>query len=232
MLIEEAQWFARQIQMLDGRSIFPMLNVGSSTEKFRTVDQHFIDECIFKPARDRNYAVTHMDIESGQGVDIVGDLCNPALFDELSTRGFNSIFCSNILEHVVDRQQICQTLQSILPFGGYIFVSCPYRYPFHPDPIDTMFRPDIDELYRLFPETSIIEGEIIRGKTLLGYHSHDPAIIFKTVLRIFTPFYKPWNWLKVLGHSPWLFRHCYQTCLVLRKCRERSFSKNAPGQAT
>lgn len=50
MLIEEAQWFGRIIGLIGADVIYPMLNVGSSTEEFRKVDQPYIDEYLFKPS--------------------------------------------------------------------------------------------------------------------------------------------------------------------------------------
>ena len=36
----------------------------------------------------------------------------------------------------------------LLPIGGLIFVTVPLSYPYHRDPIDTMFRPSLAELGR------------------------------------------------------------------------------------
>ena len=49
MLIQEAQWFAEQLALMEPAQVFPICNVGSSTEGFRTQDQPWIDELIFAP---------------------------------------------------------------------------------------------------------------------------------------------------------------------------------------
>ena len=54
MLIEEAKWFGLKIESLDDSIVFPMLNVGSSTDRFRKIKQPWIDEYIFKPIREKN----------------------------------------------------------------------------------------------------------------------------------------------------------------------------------
>jgi len=37
-----------------------------------------------------------------------------------------------------------------LPADGYLVVSVPHSYPFHADPIDTLFRPAPDEVVTMF----------------------------------------------------------------------------------
>src|SRR2546423_6135898 len=117
---------------------------------FRTQEQPWIDELIFAPARAAGRTVLHLDAKSDEGVDIVADLSDRHAISGLAARGFRSILCSNLLEHVVDRAQIARTLLEILPQGGYLLVSGPYRYPRHSDPFDSMFRPTPSELANVF----------------------------------------------------------------------------------
>lgn len=80
MLFDEARWFGQRIAEMEPGDIFPMLNVGSSTEEFRTKKQPWIDQFIFKPIREKGYKVVHTDIKKDVGVDLVGDLTDPPLF--------------------------------------------------------------------------------------------------------------------------------------------------------
>src|SRR5205085_4736707 len=57
--------------------------------------------------------------------------------------------------HVTDRQIVCAAIWSLLPPGGFLILTVPYRFPYHEDPIDTMFRPSVEELAQLFPGTAI-----------------------------------------------------------------------------
>lgn len=127
------------------------------------------------------------------------------------------MFCSNLLEHVLNREEICQTLLSIIPEGGYIFVSCPYRYPYHEDPIDTMFRPGIEELAALFPGAHLVYGEIVTGDSEWSSLMRNPMKLVKTFVRLLMPFYKPKRWLEVASRVPWFFKRFQVTYLVLRK---------------
>ncbi len=194
-----------------------MLNIGSSTDRFRTVDQGWIDEYIFKPIRESGYKVVHMDRKKASGVDVVGDLYDRDFRKELSRMRFKSIFCSNLLEHIKNREEIVEILTALIPEGGYIFTSCPYKYPYHADPIDTGFRPDVKELSSLFPEPHACSGEIITCGTYWDYITLNPRKFIKTIVRLCVPFYKPMVWYSHVRHIPWLFKNFQATCLITCK---------------
>ncbi len=220
MLIQEAKWFGQNIYSLDYNNIFPMLNVGSSTATFREIEQPYIDKYIFKPAREGMQKVCHFDIKDAPGVDIVGDLSDSKFLQKLNIQKFNSVFCSNLLEHVVNRKETCRIISSIIPVGGFVFVSCPYKYPWHADPIDTMFRPNVDELAACFSNTDIICGEVITGPTYFDCITCNLQILTKAIIRIFMPFYRPRGWVTAVHKIPWLFRNYQITLLVLQKKSE------------
>jgi hypothetical protein len=226
MLEGEARWFGEKLAALDPAVVYPMLNVGSSTEVFRTVGQPWIDQFIFKPARVAGCQVFHVDMKEAPGVDLVGDLTDRVFLRRLERQtNCKSVFCSNLLEHVPDQGTVARALTMLLPPGGYLFVSCPYRYPYHPDPIDTRFRPTIDELAGLFPDTRLVEGEVVVGETYLAQLARSPRILAKTLIRLLLPFYKPRAWLNTWRHLRWLFRPFQATCVVLAKA-----SDAAPGE--
>jgi hypothetical protein len=217
VLIEEAKWFGARISELGAANICPMLNIGSSTETFRTHDQPWIDRHIFKPIRDAGGRVVHIDIKDAPGVDLVGDLADPVIARRIAEIGIKSTFCSNLLEHVIDRDAMCRAIDAVVPPGGYIFLSCPYRYPLHLDPIDTMFRPDVQALAALFPGTEFVRGDVVVDATYLDYVGRSPASIAKRLVRLMVPAYKPKQWYTSLHHLPWAFRRFEASCAVLRK---------------
>lgn len=201
-LIAEAKWFGQKIQQMDGEEIFPMLNIGSSTDRFRTVVQGWIDEYIFKPIREKGLQVVHMDRKKAFGVDVVGDLNDRGFLRKLSTMRFQSVFCSNLFEHIRNREEIAEILTSLIPEGGTIFISSPHRYPFHADPIGTGFRPDVNELVALFPDTRILSGEVVTCGNYWDYITKSPIKFLKTVARLCVPFYKPMVWYSHVRHIP------------------------------
>src|SRR2546428_10218391 len=103
----EAAWLAAHLAELPAQDLFPMLNIGSSTAHFRMVRQPWIDALVFAPLRAQGHVVKHLDMKSGEGIDLVGDLMAPTLAESLRSFGFRSVVCSNVLEHVTDRATLC-----------------------------------------------------------------------------------------------------------------------------
>ena len=232
MLIPEARWYGQQIKKREA-GLFPMLNLGSQTLTFRTQIQPWLDRYLFAPARCKGYRVVHSDLQAAEGVDLVGDLTDPAFRERLIQSQFRSVLCSNLLEHVRQPEVIAATVAQIVPPGGYLLVSAPFHFPYHPDPIDTMFRPSPQALAALFPETDLVEAKLIRGGNLLTYAlqrviAHPGRILhelgskWRTASNALTNpaevDHPPataapgrWHWV------PWLVRSFAISCVVLRK---------------
>lgn len=218
MFREEAKWLANIIYSLNPNSVFPMLNIGSSNKKFREQEQPWIDELLFKPARSKGYSVIHTDIKNDIGVDLVGDLCNVDFLKQLSEMNIQSVICSNLLEHINNREEISKIISSIVPKNGYLFVTVPYKYPYHCDPIDTMFRPNIQELSSLFPDFKIVNGEILPGGYLVQSTTTTPILYTLAMLiRLMLPIYQPLRWFDSLKYTLWLFKDISVSCVVLEK---------------
>jgi len=223
MLREEATWLANNIYSLNPEGVFPLLNIGSSSQEFREQEQPWIDQLLFKPAREKGYSVIHTDLKNDVGVDLIGDLSDRAFLEKLSTMKIKSVLCSNLLEHLLNKEELCENISSIIPIDGYLFVTVPYEFPFHRDPIDTMFRPNIDQLSQLFPDLEVVRGEIVSGGKLITATSVPPLLyLMAMVIRLLLPIYQPLRWLDSLRYSLWLFRDISATCIVLQKTRQRS----------
>lgn len=158
---KEAKWLGDVIYGLDATHVFPMLDIGSSTEKYRKETQPWIDRYVFAPGRDKGLKVVHCDIVEGSGIDICGDLSDQSFAKELRKMGFKSILCANLLEHVTNREHICSVLESIVKPGGIILVTVPYRCTYHLDPIDSGYRPIPQDLSKLFPRSVLVRSEIL-----------------------------------------------------------------------
>jgi hypothetical protein len=214
----ESQWIGERLNALPNDAIFPMLNVGSSTLDFRVNTQPYIEENIFAPLRARGGRVYHLDIKSAPGVDLVGDLLDPAFIKRIIELNIRSAMLSNFLEHVTLRQQFCDAVMQILPSGGYLVVSGPHKYPYHADPIDTMFRPTLEEMHAHFPGTTIIDRAIINSG---NWRQWDPAERGRplgwSVARLLAPFYRPDKWWELARQSPYIFKRISAVALLLRK---------------
>ena len=93
----------------------------------------------------------------------------------------------------------------------------PNAFPYHPDPIDTMFRPGVEELAALFPHCRLVHGEVLGCGTGWDYLERDPRV-FVTVLKRRLGGLKEHGGMKgSASFMPWLFRQFRETCVVLQR---------------
>src|SRR5690606_3940641 len=117
----------------------------------------------------------------------------------LRSAQIKSILCSNLLEHLEDPYLIAESILQILDPGGLIIVTVPFSYPYHKDPIDTLFRPDTGELYALFPGTEILRADIVSSNDSFAKDLfRDKKYMAKMLLRWLMPFYKFSDWTKMI----------------------------------
>ncbi|HYP41112.1 MAG TPA: methyltransferase domain-containing protein [Chloroflexia bacterium] len=177
MLIEEARWLEGVLKDIGPGKDWTVLDIGSSTEYFRRVDQPYIDYFVFRPLRKLGAKVLHVDSREGEGIDVRYDISDPASPDvEGKIPRGRIVLCCNLLEHVRDRQMVVRRLHALTEPGGYLVVTVPHVYRYHEDPIDTMYRPDNAELEGLF---SGLDFETVRSTVLdveCGYVTFPQAL--------------------------------------------------------
>ncbi|RKH43830.1 methyltransferase type 11 [Corallococcus sicarius] len=219
MLKAEARWLSRALQALDVARVSPLLNVGSSTRYFREVQQPYIDRDLFAPWRRKGGHVVHQDLKPDEGVDVVGSLVDPECLARIGALGVRSVCCTSVLEHVEDRAGFARRLSSLVAPGGVLLVTVPRAFPWHPDPIDTMFRPTVDELAALFPDLRRVAGEVVPCGTLGHLVAADLPGALKRLLRpgrgagaevVPRAGVGQWLW-------PWLVRPFEVTCAVFER---------------
>ena len=150
MRVSEAAYIGARLNDIPVDQLSPVLNLGSSNELFRKQTHPHVDREIFFPLERRGARVVHADLKEDQGIDIVGDVYDPAFQAECRSLHARSVLCCNILEHVADAASFARIVSGLVPRGGYLVVSVPHSYPFHADPIDTLFRPSPAEVVTLF----------------------------------------------------------------------------------
>jgi len=204
VLIEEARWLAACFERTPNAALFPLLNIGSSTEAFRAVTQPFIQRDVFEPLAHRGGRVVHADMKASPGVDFVGDMTDPHFITQLKNSvGAQAVLVSNLLEHVTDRELIAKSVLELVPAGGLLFVSGPHNYPYHPDPIDTRFRPSLSEVHALFPGTTVLGSAIIKGSSWRPWNQVSRARYFA---RLCLPFYRPVSWWRAFARTSYVWR--------------------------
>lgn len=151
--------------LLSREGISPLLNLGSSTREFRETAKPHIERELFGPLREAGVAVFHSDVKQGHGVDLAGDILDPAVRRALKARGFRSILIANMLEHVRDRAAVTAACEEIVGPGGLILATAPSSYPYHADPIDTGYRPSPAALAVSFRGSAPLVAEEVAGRT-------------------------------------------------------------------
>ncbi len=145
--------------------ISPLLNLGSSTRAFREEARPHIERELFAPLRTKGVPVFHSDLKEGDGVDLAGDIMDPAVRADLKSRGFRALLIANMLEHVRDRAAVIAACEEIVGPGGLILATVPASFPYHADPIDTGYRPAPAELAASFAGSAPLLAEEVEGRT-------------------------------------------------------------------
>lgn len=219
----EAKLIGDLLGQCDAKAISPCLNLGSSTGIFRTQEQRHIDRHIFAPLRERGVHVVHADIKEAEGVDLAGDIYDPATMEAIQALSPRCVLCCNMFEHVTDRQALAARICQMLAPGGLLIVTVPYSYPIHYDPIDTYFRPSPDEIVGMFPDFQLLEEGVVSDSTysqdLVRTEGMGGTLIQFTKSAV--KFVMVWRGLRFWkGHFHrylWLFRPYQVSWVLMRK---------------
>ncbi|MGE0753918.1 MAG: hypothetical protein AB7L92_02015 [Alphaproteobacteria bacterium] len=214
----DAEWLGRVLQQYSVEELSPIVNIGSSTHHFRTTVQPFIQDLIFAPLQARGVQVIHSDIKEGEGVDISCDIFDDAGLSTLKALNPKALICTHMFEHVTDRELLATRLLSLLPVGGLFFITVPMSYHYHADPIDTMYRPNPDELAALFSGNTILQKEVLVGGNYWSHVRKRPVTLFsRHFFRFFFPFLGWEKWKRSMRKLYWLFNDYKVSALAGRK---------------
>jgi len=140
-----------------------IINLGSGNVERLKKTKPWISKNVYEYFKKLKVMVLHVDIENFPGVDIVEDLSQPnslSFCDKL--KGSKLFILANVLEHVPKkaRTNFLKKIYRKMKSKDGLIITVPYDYPYHADPIDTMYRPTPNELRKLLP-LIWLEGEII-----------------------------------------------------------------------
>lgn len=222
MLANEAKWIGDFLAKLPLDMASPCLNLGSSTANFRKNTQPCIERCIIAPEEARGMRFIHADIKDAPGVDLAGDIHDPAFQVRLAASAPATILCCNMFEHVSDRKKLANLCIELVRPGGYIIVSVPRSFPYHLDPIDTYFRPMPANIAELFSPCEIVASDIVSDTTYWKEMSQQTVLqrlmtLIKIGVHFPLPFYKWDRWKSRLHPLLWLFRPYSVSIVVLRR---------------
>lgn len=217
---EEAQVLADWVLGLGLPDGAVCLNIGSSTRQFRTETQPHIDKLLFAPLRSAGLRIVHCDMKPDAGVDEVGDVLDLQFRERLKAYDASLLLCSNLLEHLTDPSGFARACGQLVRPGGFGLFTVPASYPYHPDPIDTLFRPSPEEIARLLPGWQVVRAEEIRCgnyRSDLRSRRNSARIVARQVARSLLPFYRPDGWLQAAHRLTYLFRSYRQSMLLVQK---------------
>lgn len=203
--------------------ISPLVEIGSSTDEFRKkIKPHIYNE-LHEPLINRGVEIITTDLKSGQGIMISGDFFSDIIQKRIIEYSPNALLCANILEHVDDPRGFLSYCDKILSCGGLIFITVPYSFPHHRDPIDTMFRPTPLQIAELLPSYEILHSEVHVDTTYwydlfkLGLFGFLLQVFLMWPLRLIDVRGGFEKWKKKNQRLLWLFQHYKISIVVARK---------------
>jgi hypothetical protein len=216
----EAIWIAKCLQYvsenLEGASGY-VLNLGSSTKRYREVQQPFIDELIFSPMKDK-FNFIHADAKSGSGIDLSGDFCSDLFWRQVNERSYDVVICSNLLTHVLDIDIIINNINRITKRRAYVIITSPFIYPYCSDPHDSKFRPSCQRLASLFTEFALLEAVSVYSADrhidrLIANKRH----LLSFLANVLLPTKGAKRWVNVVSDVPNVFLRLQTSCVFLAR---------------
>lgn len=121
------------------------LDLGAGTAKYKDI--------ILQHAS----SYTTFDVVEGPNIDIVGDV----LATRLPDASFDTVICTQVMEHVSEPWRMAEEISRMLKPGGACILTVPFMMPYHADPYD-YFRYTTGGVEHLFKwaglETVTIDG--------------------------------------------------------------------------
>jgi len=205
MFLEESVWIREKLSDLALPPEAGVLNIGSSDQEFLKTQPH-IEENVLAPLRARGCVITNLDIRPARPGDYTGDITDKNLPAAIGRR-FPLVICTNLLEHVENLETAFSNISGLAEDGGFILVTVPNHYPFHPDPVDTMFRPGPAELEAWVKRFCPAETEAAAVVEILSprYYYFESRFPF-------------WGYRKMIFWRRWFSRWRWKvSCVLLRR---------------
>lgn len=155
-----------ELGSLRERTTGPVLQIGSRTQildtKAVTWRQRFADR-----------SFVGADLEAGDNVDAVFDVCAPfgQIDEALGGRRFGLILLPHLLEHVRQPHVAAANVQQLLAPGGHVFVQVPWVQCFHPFP-DDYWRLSLSALELIFDRLATVDAFYSGGSSDVAYRVH------------------------------------------------------------
>lgn len=214
---EEAAVAARFIfENLNLKKLSICVNLGSGDVTRLLERKPWIEDYLFSPLRQEGIRIIHVDRLPSANIDIICDLGSPQAFDFLDQfQAPRLLILANVMEHLERelRDNILSRIYSSMRVGDALLITVPYDYPYHPDPIDTMFRPDPSDLIKGVPLTWVGQEIVQAGSFLQEFNQMNFFKKARKLIRPLWPLQSISSWRKSL-RIRWLFKP-YRVTVVL-----------------
>lgn len=204
--------------LLGQHGVSPLLNLGSSDARYREQTKPHIERELFAPLREARIEIVHSDLKAAAGVDVAGDICDPALCVRLGLGRFGCVLIANMLEHVRDRAAVIATCEALARPGGLILATVPSSFPYHADPLDTGYRPSPDALAAAFTRSEPLLVEEIDGgsygEQLVARGESVASALLRTALAMLVSPVRPRSARARLSRWRW-YRRPYRVAVAL-----------------
>ena len=214
---EEAAVAARFIfENLNLKKLSICVNLGSGDVTRLLERKPWIEDYLFSPLRQEGIRIIHVDRLPSANIDIICDLGSPQAFDFLDQfQAPRLLILANVIEHLERelRDNILSRIYSSMRVGDALLITVPYDYPYHPDPIDTMFRPDPSDLIKGVPLTWVGQEIVQAGSFLQEFNQMSFFKRARKLIRPLWPLQSISSWRKSL-RIRWLFKP-YRVTVVL-----------------
>src|ERR1700747_2883861 len=196
----EAFWLRCALDAFPPERLSPLLNLGSSSAAVREAVQPWIEDQVFRPLRGRGVGVSHVDRRELRGVDVGADVTDPTDLRRLRALRPRALLCCNLLEHVVEPDRLAWACLDLVAARGGLFVTGPFSYPYHRDPIDTMYRPNPAELAELLHGARLLDSTILgTGVSYLDAVRERPWLLLRHLWRLPIPFLSFERWKRSMA---------------------------------
>ncbi len=154
---------------------------------FPLIEQHIQGCCLDAGAGRMAYAFKlkqhaseyiSMDVTCRTGMNVSGSVLSLPWRNSV----FDSIFCSQVLEHVPEPEQALNEFYRCLNPGGCLIVTVPHLSYLHNEPND-FFRFTRHGLRHLLQKAGFSEIKIIPAGGLISFIGHIPSVIVKTIFQ-------------------------------------------------
>jgi hypothetical protein len=129
-------------------------------------NQPYIKDLVLEPLLKR-FQVTNVDIKSDPNVQLVANFLTEAGQTLIRGKCAKVFLVSNLLEHIPNAIEGIEKIKTLMEPKTYLILTGPRSFPYHPDPIDNMFRPSISEIRGYFEkEFEVVKLDLIRNGTV------------------------------------------------------------------